>query len=113
MARRRLSTRRLTAAPDAFSRRNFNTPIILYDTHPNKRFLVGEDVILINSASGGMPVRGQVLGHCADDRVWIRWPSEIMQEDVSDILPLREYEYGGTGQARLKGPAASRSAARK
>jgi hypothetical protein len=86
---------------------------MLYDTHPNKRFVVGEDVIPITGAMRGMPVRGTVLGHCAEDRLWVKWPTEISQEDVSDVLPFREYEYGGTTEARLKGPQASRGAVRQ
>lgn len=114
MARQRLTTRKLVASPDAFSGRNFNSPVMLYDTHPNKRFVVGEDVIPISGgAIKGMPVRGQVLGHAAEDRLWVKWPTEIAQEDVSDVMALREYEYGGSTQARLKGPQASRAASRE
>jgi hypothetical protein len=113
MARRRLTTRRLVASPDAFSGRNFNSPVMLYDTHPNRHFIVGEDVMPVTGGGiRGTPVRMTVLGHCAEDRLWLKGPYEIEQWDVSDVIPMRDYEYGEAHQAKLKGPQASRSAAR-
>lgn len=94
--RQRLTTRRLVAAPDESSGHNPNSPVLLYDLKPNARFVIGEEVIAIYSGQHtGMPVRGVVLGHCAEDRLWVQWPTELVQEDVSDVLPWREYRGWG------------------
>jgi hypothetical protein len=83
-----------TAAPNEFSGQNLNTPIRLYDTHPNQRFAVGEDVILVDPAE--VNVRGTVLGHIAEDRLLVQWPHEISQEDVDDVMALRESSWRGS-----------------
>lgn len=79
---------RRTAAPDAFSGRNPNTPINLYDIKPNARFPVGSKVTFVDSE--WLKVRGTVLGHAAEDRLWVQMPNEVIQADVEDVVGLDE-----------------------
>jgi hypothetical protein len=81
---------RRNAAPDESSGRNMNTPIILYDTHPNKRFPVGSIVIFVDDKF--LRLRGTVLGHAAEDRLWVQWPNEIRQMDVEEVVNISEIQ---------------------
>jgi len=80
------------AAPDEYSGLNPNTPIRIYDTHPNQRFEIGDQVLLIDFEEPR--VLGRVIGHAAEDRVWIQWPHTVSQEDVDDIISTKEWAYG-------------------
>lgn len=98
LKRKRLTSERLfprgrKAAPDANSGRNLNTPIQLYDIKPNARFVDGEEVIPLTTET--LPVKGIVLGHVAEDRVWVQWPTMIKQEDTDDIGRLSEHPFFG------------------
>jgi hypothetical protein len=84
---------RRTAAPDPFSGRNMNTPIILYDTHPNRRFPVGSVVTFVDDTY--LRLRGTVLGHAAEDRLWVQWPNEIRQMDTEEVVNRDEIQDGG------------------
>ena len=79
---------RRTAAPDPFSGRNMNTPINLYDIKPNARFPVGSKVTFVDSR--WMKIRGTVLGHAAEDRLWVQWPNETAQMDTEEVVGLDE-----------------------
>jgi len=70
---------------------NPNTPIRTYDTHPNRRFEVGDEVLLLDDTD--VRVTGTVIGHAAEDRVWVDWPTEMRQEDVQDIIAFKEWPY--------------------
>lgn len=83
---------RRIAAPDEFSGRNPNVPINLYDTHPNARFSVGSDVTFLDDK--WMKVRGTVLGHAAEDRLWVQWPNSVSQEDAEELVAFRELGEG-------------------
>jgi hypothetical protein len=105
--RKRITTRglfRRTAAPDEFSGRNLNTPISLYDIKPNARFAVGSDVTFVDSR--WMKLRGTVLGHVAEDRLWVQWPNEIRQMDVDEVVGFDEI---GEGAAKQTGDSVSAS----
>ncbi len=85
-----MKLKKKTAAPNAFSGQNYNTPVQIWDTHPNRRFAVGEDVIPVDPSD--VPITGQVVGHCAEDRLWVRWAHGLVtQEDVFDVIAKREY----------------------
>ena len=91
--RRRLTRQglfRRTAAPDEFSGRNPNTPINLYDIKPNARFPVGSLVTFVDSR--WVKVKGRVLGHAAEDRLWVQLPNEVAQLDVEDVVGFHEIE---------------------
>lgn len=105
------------AAPDSNSGQNPNTPVHLYDLKPNARFGVGEEVIYLDEDV--VPVRGVVLGHVAEDRLLVQWPTLIKQEDVEDVLPMREYKGRGgsiienmTGQVWSSNPRKPSSSTR-
>jgi hypothetical protein len=85
---------RRIAAPDEFSGRNMNTPIILYDIKPNQRFPVGSVVTFIDDTF--LRLRGTVLGHAAEDRLWVQWPTEIRQMDTDEVVSNDETQDGGT-----------------
>jgi len=80
------------AAPDETSGMNPNTPIRIYDTHPNQRFDLGDQVLKIDFEEPR--VLGRVLGHAAEDRIWVQWPHTVSQEDVDDVISTREWAYG-------------------
>jgi hypothetical protein len=65
-----------------------NTPINLYDIKPNARFPVGSKVTFVDSE--WLKVRGTVLGHAAEDRLWVQMPNEVIQADVEDVVGLDE-----------------------
>ena len=88
---------RRTAAPDEFSGRNMNTPITLYDTHPNRRFPVGSVVTFVDDTY--LRLRGTVLGHAAEDRLWVQWPSEIRQMDVEEVVNNDEIQDAGSSSS--------------
>lgn len=98
------------AAPNEFSGRNPNTPIKIYDTHPNQRFALGEDVMLMDPTD--VPVRGTVLGHVAEDRLLVQWPHMVTQEDVDDVIAIRETTWRGMSPeiAAFNGGAERRTA---
>lgn len=81
---------RRTAAPDEFSGRNINTPVVLYDTHPNKRFPVGSVVTFVDDKF--LRLRGTVLGHAAEDRLWVQWPNEVRQMDTDEVVGNNEIQ---------------------
>lgn len=90
--RKRLTARKPSqriAAPDDSSGHNPNTPIKLYDLKPNSRFIIGEEVIPLDEEA--VFFKGLVLGHVAEDRVLVQFGPEIIQMDVDEILPIREY----------------------
>lgn len=78
------------AAPDDESGRNYNTPIRIYDTKPNARFAIGEEVIPLDPNDA--PVRGLVIGHVAEDRLLVQWPHEVTQVDTDDVIAMREWK---------------------
>jgi len=80
------------AAPNETSGVNPNTPIRIYDTHPNQRFDLGDQVLKIDFEEPR--VLGRVLGHIAEDRIWVQWPHTVSQEDVDDVISTREWAYG-------------------
>jgi hypothetical protein len=67
---------------------NPNTPVRLFDTHPNRRIAVGEEVVMIDHEQPN--VRGLVLGYAAEDRLWVKWPTVTSQEDVHDVIATSE-----------------------
>jgi hypothetical protein len=71
-----------------------NTPITLYDTHPNQRFPVGSVVTFIDDTY--LRLRGTVLGHAAEDRLWVQWPNEIRQVDTEEVVGNDEVQDGGS-----------------
>lgn len=91
-----------TAAPDKFSGHNPNVPIRLFDTHPNQRFVLGSEVIPIDAAYP--PVKGKVLGHVAEDRLTVQWPTEVAQVDVDDVIACREYSANFNNTYSAVGP---------
>lgn len=71
-----------TAAP--------NVPIRIYDTHPNVRFRLHEEVLPTNPAD--VAIKGIVVGHAAEDRIYVRWGHGLItQEDCEDIMPTRQH----------------------
>jgi hypothetical protein len=95
--RRRLTQEglfRRTAAPDEFSGRNINTPVILYDLKPNQRFPVGSVVTFVDDTY--LRLRGTVLGHAAEDRLWVQWPNEVRQMDTEEVVSNDEIQDGGS-----------------
>lgn len=95
--RRRLTQQglfRRTAAPDAFSGRNMNTPITLYDIKPNQRFPVGSVVTFVDDKF--LRLRGTVLGHAAEDRLWVQWPNEVRQMDTDEVVNNSEIQDAGS-----------------
>jgi hypothetical protein len=81
---------RRTAAPDIFSGHNPNVPIRMYDTHPNKRFYLGDLVMSLDPERP--PLGGVCIGHVAEDRITVQWGDGrlITQEDVEEVIPIRE-----------------------
>jgi len=82
----------LKATPDENSGHNPNTPIRIYDTHPNQRFAIGDQVLKIDFEEPR--VLGRVLGHIAEDRILVQWPHTASQEDVDDVISTQEWAYG-------------------
>lgn len=82
-----------TAVPDEFSGQNPNTPIRHYDTHPNRRLAIGEEVIPLDPAEP--PVRGMVLGYIAEDRLLVQWPHTASQMDCDEVIGVREWSFVG------------------
>ncbi len=82
------------AAPNQFSGHNPNTPINLYDTHPNARFAMGEDVMHYDQMANNVSIIGSVLGHVAEDRLLVQWPNMVSQEDAEDLIAVRETPWG-------------------
>lgn len=76
------------AYPDMASGVNPNTPVRLFDTHPNRRIAVGEEVVMVDHEQPN--VRGLVLGYAAEDRLWIKWPTVTSQEDVDEVIATSE-----------------------
>lgn len=95
------------AAPNAFSGQNPNTPMQVWDTHPNRRFAVGEEVIPVDPSD--VPITGQVIGHCAEDRIWVRWAHGIIdQQDVTDVMAKREYSLDSSRVDRVSYDSSSK-----
>jgi hypothetical protein len=64
----------------------------LYLTHPNKRYSIGDEVMNIDTIE--VPFIGHVLGHIAEDRLLVEWPTHIAQETYDEIMPVRESVWG-------------------
>jgi len=92
-----MRTKKRRAAPNSMSGLNPNTPIRLYETHPNQRFGIGDQVLKIDPEEPD--VLGKVLGHVAEDRVWVQWPHTASQEDVDDVISLQEWSFGSRDSA--------------
>ena len=70
-------------------------PTQSYDTHPNKKFQLGDPVAFIGSGVSeptGL-ITGWVVGHEAEDRVNVQWPTHLNQEDVDDLVRLVDSGY--------------------
>lgn len=78
------------------SKEGYSEPLALFDTHPNRRFALGDRVVYAGSAgyNESMDVTGTVIGHIAEDRVMVRWPRIAAQADVDDLLRLDETQIG-------------------
>ena len=61
------------ASIDEKTGENINAPVKSYITHPNQRFEVGDHVVMIDPEEP--EVKGEVLGHVAEDRVLVKWPN--------------------------------------
>jgi hypothetical protein len=81
-------------------------PIKIYDTHPNKRFAVGDRVVPLDPEEP--PVIGVVIGHSAEDRVWVEWGAGRIasQEDVDEIIGAHEWSFlhGMVGSGNVNRP---------
>lgn len=85
-------TKKRKATPDEGSGHNLNSPVKLFSTHPNRRFALGDMVLMIDPEEPN--VLGKVLGHVAEDRVWVQWPTTASQEDVEDLIATHEWSFG-------------------
>ena len=86
------SSGKRTAAPNETSGRNPNTPIRLYDTHPNQRFAVYDEVVPLDPDETDW--KGTVLGHVAEDRLLVQWQDVVTQVDASEVVRTREWKFG-------------------
>jgi len=79
------------AAPNEMSGHNPNTPVRVYDTHPNEYFEEGDVVIPLDPEEP--PVTGTVLSRVAEDRLIVDWGRVVAQEDVDDVIKVSEWNY--------------------
>lgn len=70
----------------------YSVPVRSYDTHPNRRFQVGDTVSMVEGNTGGnlLLVAGTVISHEGEDRVHVQWPTHVGQEDTDDLVRLAE-----------------------
>jgi hypothetical protein len=102
-------SRAVTAKPSSNSGQNPNTPVRIFDIYENVRFPIGTMVVLSDLADS--PVRGEVIGHVSWDRVLVRWPNQVQQMDVDEIIPESEFIYSGHAHSPVTaGKKASRTA---
>jgi len=76
----------------------YSEPLRLFDTHPNRRFATGDKVMFaggLNSVES-VHVVGRVIGHIAEDRLMIRWPTHVAQVDVDDVMGVGENNLFGS-----------------
>jgi len=86
-----------------------NVPIHLFDIKPNARFPVGSEVTFVDDK--WLKIRGTVLGHAAEDRLWVQMPNSIEQLDVEDVVGFTEIREG-MGQKPVDPIVASRGSRR-
>jgi hypothetical protein len=76
---------------DETSGQNPNFPIRKFDTHPNAYFKKGDRVTYFDHEAQNLA--GTVVGHAAEDRVWVDWGRDVTQEDVDDLIKDKEWKF--------------------
>lgn len=83
------STKIRIAVPEPQSGMNPDTPTKNYFTHPNQHFKIGDTVIPSDQDDGAY--QGMVIGHAAEDALWVQWPMIASQHPVDEVIKVEDW----------------------